>query len=250
MNTQVKALVLAAGKGTRLQSESAGLPKVLRQANGRALLDYVLESLDFLPPEDVILVVGFGREAVISAYPRHPYAVQEPQRGTGHAVQCAAGLLEGYEGHLLVTYGDAPLLRRETFQALVETQLREGSACTLLSAIQPEGGNYGRILRREDGSFSAIVEARDCTPEQAAVREVNVGSYVFHTPALLRALQRLKTDNVQGELYLTDTPALIREDGGRVSIVDTCSPREMLGVNTPEQLALVEKILRGDKEMS
>lgn len=241
----IKALVLAAGKGTRLRTEGINLPKVMRLADGKPLLHYVLSALDFLPQEDVILVVGYQKEAVLEAYPQYPHAVQEVQNGTGHAVQCADHLLENFDGHVLICCGDTPLMRRETFRSLVELHLREGNACTMLSAILDEGGNYGRVLREKDGSFKCIVEARDCTPEQAAVREVNVGAYLFHVPELLAALGQLNTDNAQGELYLTDCPAIIKAAGHRVGVCDTCSAQEMLGVNTVEQLQEVEDILRG-----
>lgn len=241
----IKALVLAAGKGTRLRTEGVNLPKVMRLADGKPLLHYVLTALDFLPQEDVILVVGYQKEAVLEAYAQYPHAVQEVQNGTGHAVQCAAHLLENFDGHVLICCGDTPLMQRETFRSLVDLHLREGNACTMLSAILDEGGNYGRVLREEDGSFKCIVEARDCTPEQAAVREVNVGAYLFHVPELLNALSQLKTDNAQGELYLTDCPAIIKAAGHRVGLCDTCSAQEMLGVNTVEQLQEVEDILRG-----
>ena len=241
---QLKALVLAAGKGTRLQTEGIDLPKVMRLAAGKRLLHYVLKGLDFLPPEDVILVVGWKKEAVLSAFSRYPHVVQEQLNGTGGAVQYAAPLLEGFSGHLIVCCGDTPLMRRETFQALADTHLREGNACTLLSAVLPEGGNYGRILRDAAGSFRAIVEDKDCTPEQKQIREVNTGTYVFHVPELLSSLGKLRNDNAQGELYLTDVPAFIKEAGGRVGLCDTCSPDEMLGVNTVEQLQEVEAILR------
>ena len=243
MSDQIKALILAAGKGTRLRTEGIDLPKVMRLAGGKPLLGHVLSALDFLPPRDVILVVGYRKEAVLSAFPYYPCAVQEEQHGTGHAVQCAAHLLEGFDGHVLVCCGDAPLVRRETFAALVKAHLDSGNDCTLLSAVLDEGGNYGRILRAPDGSFRAIVEARDCTPDEAAVREVNVGAYVFHAPKLLAALGKLTTDNAQGELYLTDVPAILLSEGGRVGVCDTCSATEMLGVNTVEQLAEVERLL-------
>lgn len=241
----IKALVLAAGKGTRLRTEGVNLPKVMRLADGKPLLHYVLTALDFLPQEDIILVVGYQKEAVLEAYAQYPYAVQEVQNGTGHAVQCAAHLLENFDGHVLICCGDTPLMQRETFRSLVDIHLKEGNACTMLSAILDEGGNYGRVLREEDGSFKCIVEARDCTPEQAAVREVNVGAYLFRVPELLAALSQLKTDNAQGELYLTDCPAIIKAAGHRVGVCDTCSAQEMLGVNTVEQLQEVEDILRG-----
>lgn len=135
-------------------------------------------------------------------------------------------------------------MSRATFQALAKTHLEEGNSCTMLSARLPEGGSYGRVLREADGSFQRIVEARDCTPEQAAVTEVNTGTYVFHVPALLSVLNELNQDNAQGELYLTDVPALLKARGLRVGLCDTCSPDEMLGVNTVEQLQQVEDLLR------
>lgn len=247
MNNNIKALVLAAGKGTRLRTEGINLPKVMRLADGNPLLHYVLSALDFLPQEDVILVVGYQKEAVLEAYPQYPHAVQEVQNGTGHAVQCAAHLLQGFDGHVLICCGDTPLMQRDTFRSLVDLHLQEGNACTMLSAILDEGGNYGRVLREEDGSFKCIVEARDCTPEQAAVREVNVGAYLFRVPELLAALSQLNTDNAQGELYLTDCPAIIKAAGHRVGVCDTCSAQEMLGVNTVEQLQEVEDILRAGR---
>lgn len=243
----IKALVLAAGKGTRLQTEGIDLPKVLRQADGKPLLHYVLNSLSFLPPEDVILVVGWKKEAVLAAFPQYPHAVQEELNGTGGAVQFAAPLLKDCPGHLIVCCGDAPLMKQDTFQALVRTHLEQSNECTMLSARLPEGGSYGRVLRETDGTFQRIVEARDCTPEQAAVTEVNTGTYVFHIPALLSVLDQLSKDNAQGELYLTDVPALLKARGQRVGLCDTCSPNEMLGVNTVEQLAQVETLLRREK---
>lgn len=114
----------------------------------------------------------------------------------------------------------------------------------MLSARLDEGGSYGRVLRENDGTFRCIVEARDCTPEQAAVTEVNTGTYVFHVPALLRVLDQLNNNNAQGELYLTDVPALLKAQGLRVGLCDTCAPDEMLGVNTVEQLRQVEQLLR------
>ena len=247
MSDQIKALVLAAGKGTRLHTEGITLPKVMRRAAGRPLLDYVLSALSFLPREDVILVVGYGKDDVLSAYPGYPHAEQREQKGTGHAVQCAVPLMEGFDGHVLVCCGDTPLMRKETFQALVDTHLSQGNACTLLSAVLEEGGSYGRVLREEDGSFAAIVEAKDCTPEQAAVTEVNTGACVFRFPDLCSALAQLRCDNAQGEYYLTDVPAFIKRAGGRVGLCDSCAPVEMLGVNTPEQLAQVEAIVRGEE---
>ena len=164
MEISLKALVLAAGKGTRLHTEGVDLPKVLRQAAGRPLLAYVLDALSFLPAQDTILVVGWRKEQVTAAFPGYPYVVQEIQKGTGHAVQCAAHLLTDPDGHVLVCYGDTPLMRAETYRSLIDLHLREGNACTLLSSHLEEGGNYGRVIRGADGSFSQVVEAKDRRP--------------------------------------------------------------------------------------
>ena len=128
-------------------------------------------------------------------------------------------------------------MEASTFRALLDAHLKNNNACTLLSARLSDGGSYGRVLREADGSFRAIVEAKDCTPEQAAITEVNTGAYVFRVRELLDSLDKLTTDNAQGELYLTDVPAFIKAAGGRVGLCDGCSETEMLGVNTVEQLS-------------
>ena len=156
----------------------------------------------------------------------------------------AAPLLDDPDGHVLICCGDTPLMEASTFRALLDTHLKSDNACTLLSARLSDGGSYGRVLREADGSFRAIVEAKDCTPEQAAVTEVNTGAYVFRVRELLDSLDKLTTDNAQGELYLTDVPAFIKAAGGRVGLCDGCSETEMLGVNTVEQLSEVERIIR------
>ncbi len=159
MSQNVKALVLCAGKGTRLQTEGIDLPKVMRLADGKPLLHYVLTALDFLPKEDVVLVVGYRREHILAAYGDYQSAIQEPQLGTGHAVQCAAHLLDGPVDHVLVCYGDTPLMAKATYQSLIDLHLASGNDCTLLSAHLDEGGNYGRVIHSPDGAFQAIVEA-------------------------------------------------------------------------------------------
>ena len=244
MGKQVKALVLCAGKGTRLQTEGVDLPKVMRLADGKPLLHYVLTALDFLPKEDVVLVVGYKREYIQSAYPDYPSALQAQQLGTGHAVQCAQEHFQDLDGHVLVCCGDTPLMKKSTYQSLIDLHLAQGAACTLLSAHIDQGGNYGRVIRDQAGAFHAIVEAKDCTPEEAAVSEVNTGVYVFQAQALLEALGHLKNDNAQGEYYITDVPGYLLSKGLKVSVCDTCSETEMLGVNTVEQLQAVETVLR------
>lgn len=244
MQDALMAVVLAAGKGTRLQSEQSQLPKVLRRANGQPLLHWVLEALSFIPRQDIVVVAGFMKEAVMEAFPNCRFAVQEPQLGTGHAVLCAQDALRGFDGTVLVCYGDMPLLRRETYLALLEEHRNSGAACTLLSGRSDKPLAYGRVLRDDEGNFLAVVEDRDCTPEQKQIPELNCGIYAFDCRKLLGALTRLRPDNAQGEYYLTDVPALLRADGERVRVCSRQLNEELLGVNTPEQLAEAEAFLR------
>ena len=241
---QIKAVVLAAGKGTRMMTEANTMPKVLRLACGRPLLYYVLKTLHFVPPADTILVVGYRKEDVLAAFPDYPFAVQEPQLGTGHAVRCAEEHLRGFRGTVLVCYGDMPLLHEEVYRALLDHHAKSGAVCTLLSGTTEETLPYGRVLKDENGEFLGVVEDRDCTPEQKAIRELNVGIYAFDCQELLACLALLRSDNAQHEYYLTDVPALMKARGGRVSVFTAELNEQILGVNTPEQLALAEKYLQ------
>lgn len=240
----IKAVVLAAGKGTRMMTETNTMPKVLRLACGKPLLYYVLKTLQFVPKEDTILVVGYRREDVIAAFPDYPHAVQDPQLGTGHAVRCAKAELEGFDGTVLVCYGDMPLLKEEVYRGLLEDHARTGSVCTLLSGTTEEKLPYGRVLKDENGEFLQVVEDRDCTPEQKAIRELNVGIYAFDCKELLACLDLLRNNNAQQEYYLTDVPALMKQRGGKVSVYTAELNEQILGVNTPEQLAIAERYLK------
>lgn len=239
-----KAIVLAAGKGTRLQTEGITLPKVMREACGKPLLHYVLQNLSFLPKEDIVLVVGYHREDVLSVFGDYPHAVQDPQLGTGHAVAVASEFFSGYDGPVLICYGDMPLLKRSTYESLLETHQREGNTCTLLTGTCDWDLPYGRILRDEAGTFLGVVEDRDCTAEQKAIRELNVGVYVFDSKKMFQALGQLKNNNAQKEYYLTDVPAILRQEGGKVGACCACHGAELIGVNTVEQLQMVEEELK------
>lgn len=240
----IKAVVLAAGKGTRMQSETHQMPKVLREACGRPLLHYVLESLDFLPREDTILVAGYKKELVQAAFPQYPSCVQEPQLGTGHAVQCAKEFLQGFDGTVLVCYGDMPLLRKEVYEALLTDHAASGAQCTLLSGTCEEYLPYGRVLCTPEGEFIKVVEDRDCTPEQKAIRDLNVGIYAFQAEELLACLDLLKNNNAQSEYYLTDVPQIMLSRGGSVRVFRAELNEQIIGVNTPDQLEQVESYLR------
>lgn len=243
LSKSVKAVILAAGKGTRLAGEGTDLPKVMRLAAGKPLLAHVLNALDFIPRKDCVIVVGYKREAVMEAFPDCVFAVQEQQLGTGHAAMAGLGVIENYEGPVLLCYGDMPLVKRETYEALIKEHLDSGNACTLLSGIFDEQLPYGRIVRDENGAFHGIVEDRDCTPEQKAIKELNVGIYVFDAAALRSVLSEIKNDNVQGEYYLTDAPLLLVEKGLPVGVCCRRLGDEIIGVNTLEQLRQVEELL-------
>lgn len=239
----MKAIVLAAGKGTRLQSEGSTLPKVMRLAASRPLLAHVLSALDFIPARDTVLVVGYGKELVTEAFPGYAFALQDRQLGTGHAAACAMESLEGFRGDLLICCGDMPLLRRETYRALAEAHRAQGNDCTILSGFSDIPLPYGRIVRDDEGRFTGLVEDKDCTPEQKQIGELNSGVYIFDADGLRTVLGSLKNDNAQGEYYLTDAPALMLEKGMKTGVVCRNLGMEIIGVNTAEQLAQVERIL-------
>ena len=239
----LKAIVLAAGKGTRMRTDGCDLPKVMRLANGKPLLHYVLAATDFIAPEDTVLVVGYKKESVIEAFPGYGIAHQDQQLGTGHAVQCAFDTLQDFDGDVLICCGDMPLVKKETFTTLVETHRASGDACTMLTGTTDQYLPYGRILRDENGKFLHIVEEKDCTPEQKNIKELNVGVYVFDANSLRSALKQLKNNNNSGEYYLTDVPGHLREAGKAPGVCMLPLGNQIIGVNTPDQLAEVEAAL-------
>lgn len=239
--SELKVVVLAGGKGSRMNSEAAHLPKVMRLAKGQPLLHYVLKALDFIPKENTVLVTGFMAETVQAAFPDYPAVLQSPQLGTGHAVQCAREHLEGFDGTVLIAYGDMPLLKKETYQAFIAAHRASGAECTLLSGTCQWDLPYGRVIKDENGTFRGVVEDRDCTEEQKKIKELNMGLYCFECSALLPALSKLQNNNAQNEYYLTDLPLLIQEAGGEVKVYSAELNEQIIGVNTPEQLAMVER---------
>lgn len=240
----LKAIVLAAGKGTRLHSESHDLPKVMREANGRPLISYVLSAIGFIAKTDITIVVGYKKEAVTAAFKGYSFAVQEQQLGTGHAVMSAAENLRGFEGSVLVCCGDMPLIKRETLEALVKTHYDDKNVCTILSGTSDEPLAYGRIVRDCSGDFLKMVEHKDCTDKEREIKELNSGVYMFEAPLLFETLVKLRCDNAQGEYYLTDVPGILKSEGLRVGVCCRHLGPELLGVNTPEQLELVESLLK------
>lgn len=238
----VVGIVLAAGKGTRMNSR---LPKAAHRLCGRPLARFAVELCREAGCARVIAVVGHGADAVINAVGEDvEYVTQEPQLGTGHAVQQAAPLLERFAGVVLVINGDVPLITPETLAALLARHRETGAAATLLTAVLEDPASYGRIVRGSDGGVARIVEKKDAPPEIAAVREVNAGVYCFAAPLLLRSIFELDRNNEQGEYYLTDVIGRFVAEGRRVEACVTDDPHVMQGVNDRVELARAAAVLR------
>lgn len=251
-------VVLAAGAGTRMKSDRQ---KTLHEIGGRSLLSHSLHAAAGVHPEHLVAVVGHQRDQVAPAVERIAeqmqveirQAVQEEQNGTGHAVQVGLSAIPDFEGTVVVTNGDVPLLTPDTLQALVDKHEAERAAVTVLSLEFDNPTGYGRIIRGEAGDVVAIVEEKDATDEQRKVREVNSGVFAFDGAVLRDALERVTPDNAQGEFYITDVLGIARNDGLRVTALTAPDARELAGVNDRVQLAeagkelnrrLVEKAMR------
>ncbi|WP_277300968.1 bifunctional UDP-N-acetylglucosamine diphosphorylase/glucosamine-1-phosphate N-acetyltransferase GlmU [Veillonella montpellierensis] len=241
----IGALILAAGKGTRMKSK---LPKVLHKVAGKAMVERVLDTVQSLGTEKNIIVIGFGGDMVKDYIgDRADFVVQEEQKGTGHAVKQAQPMLETFDGTILVLCGDTPLVKRETLQALLETHEAMHAAATVLTAHMPDPTGYGRIIRDDQGHVLRIVEQKDGKPEELAVTEVNTGMYAFDSHTLWPCLAQLSDDNAQGELYITDVISILVNAGECVSAYVTDDFEESLGVNSRAQLAEAEAILKHRK---
>ena len=241
MTSTFRAIVLAAGQGTRMKSS---LPKVLHPVAGRPMIHHAVRAALDAGAAEVIVVVGHGRDAVIASLAkafgdRVRTAVQDEQKGTGHAVACAIPALPAGDDPVLVFYGDAPLIESSTLAALVAA--RGDAPMAMVTATLGDATGYGRVLRDDAGNVTGIREQKDCSPGERAIREFNPGVYIFHTGFLRRALPRLSTNNAQNELYLTDTVALGAAEGG-VRTTDA-DPGTLVGVNDRAQLAEVEAVM-------
>lgn len=245
-NSDLAIVILAAGKGTRLKS---ALAKVLHRAGGRPLVEHVVRSCQPLKPREIVAVVGHQADDVTAAV--QPLDVktvlQEPQRGTGHAMLVARRAIPGRAKMAIILPGDAPLIRTETIAALARAHSESGAAATILSAEIENPSGYGRIVRKEDGSVAAIVEDPALTTEQRAIREINSSIYCFSLEKLWPCLATLKPQNVHRELYLTDAIAVLRGKGEKVQAVLASDPDEVLGCNTRADLAEVDAVFRRRK---
>ncbi len=238
----VACIVLAAGESLRFKSKT---PKPLHKMAGRALLDHVLGTLSELKPERVTVVVGVAREQVSEAVgDRAEIAIQEEQLGTGHAVDCAREFYDGFEGDIVVTCADIPLVRAETLQELIAEHRRQGAAGTMLTTRMPDPTGYGRVVRDENGLVREVVEHKDADEQTRRINEINAGIFCFRVAELFEALRHVDNDNVQGQYYLPDTLKYFRDQKMPVAACIAEDPDEVMGINDRVQLATAEKVCR------
>ena len=241
MNESVAAVILAAGKGTRMKSE---LPKGLHKVCGLPIVELVARAMSGAGAGRVVLVVGHGADAMRTAFgDRYEYAIQDEQLGTGHACMCAMRALEGFEGSVIVGTGDSPLVTAEAMAALVERRADTGASMVIGTCLLDDPSGYGRVVRNGE-RVSAIVEHNDATPDQRGIKEINAAFYCFDAAVLREMLPRLSNENAKGEFYLTDLAEMISSSGGCVETLVFSDSDLMRGVNDRWQLAEAAEILR------
>jgi bifunctional UDP-N-acetylglucosamine pyrophosphorylase/glucosamine-1-phosphate N-acetyltransferase/UDP-N-acetylglucosamine pyrophosphorylase len=244
MSPQPIAIVLAAGKGTRMKSE---LPKVLVPVCGRPMIRYVVEALESAGISRIIVVVGYRAELVraeLGGVAGVEFVDQTEQLGTGHAVMMARPALAGHDGPVVVVAGDSPMLQTSSVAGLLAEYRRRRAACLLGTVYREVPAGYGRILRNDAGEFVGIIEEKDATPAERDIREINVSTYLFDAQELLGALDQLRADNSQQEYYITDCPAILLAAGKTVAALPLLKPCEALSINSPEELAQVEQAMK------
>lgn len=241
----LRVIIPAAGKGSRLQKISGDIPKAMVPVQKTPMLEIVLENLRFIEEDDTYIVVGCGKEKIMDYFgERFHYVGQKEQLGTGHAVMVCADEFAGFDGDVLVTFGDMPLFRREEMEAMCKQHDENNAACTLMTAENPELEMWARVVRNDEGRFSRIVEGKDCTGEQAQIKELFSGVIVFDSKALFEILPLVGCENVQKEYYLTEVPELMARKGMRVDTYFNKDGDDLRGINSPEDLEICEKILK------
>lgn len=235
------ALILAAGEGTRMKSD---LPKVAHRILGVPMVRLVVQAAEAAGCDRIVAVTGHKAEAVEALIEDVTCVRQDRQLGTGHAVMCAHSALGDVSGSLVVLSGDTPLMSPDTISGLVAMRETSGAAVTVLTTHMTDPTGYGRIVRDRDGNVATIVEEKDCTPQQRRIDEVNTGTYCFDAGVLFAHLDRLTTENAQGEYYLTDMIVVFNGEGLTVSATVTDDPLETLGVNSRVQLAEATRVLQ------
>jgi UDP-N-acetylglucosamine diphosphorylase/glucosamine-1-phosphate N-acetyltransferase len=239
----ITAIILAAGKGTRMKSD---LPKVLHKVCGRPMLAYVIDVCRAAGCDRLLIVIGHEADTVRRTFAGEQDLVwveQSRQLGTGHAVMVCAEHLRRLSGPVLVVAGDGPLIRPETLRKLLETHAAEDADCTLATSILPDPGRYGRIVRNRRGELEKIVEYLDADEQQRRIKEVNVSLYCFEAQSLCSVLDKLDNKNAKGEYYLTDAVGLLKAAGAKLAAVAAVPPEDVLSINTCEELEQVDRIM-------
>ena len=242
MEKNIMAIVMAAGKGTRMKSKKS---KLVQKIFGKEVVKRAVENAKKSGVEDIITVVGYQKEEVMAVLgDTVKYAFQEDMMGTGHAVLMAKEYLQGKKGKVLVLNGDVPLIRPKTLNKLIEKSIENKEYATLLTAIYDNPKGYGRIIRDEGGNVLAIVEEKDTTDEQKEIKEINAGIYCFDIEELLSALDKIKPNNAQGEYYITDVIGIMNKKGLKTGAVVVEDNTEILGINDRIQLEMLTKVLQ------
>ncbi|MBR4288867.1 MAG: NTP transferase domain-containing protein [Clostridia bacterium] len=242
---QIRAIIPAAGKGSRLQKISGDLPKAMFPVNKRPMLEVVLENVGFIHNDNVYIVVGYGKNKIIEHFgDRYHYVEQMQQLGTGHAVMECSESFSGFDGDVLITFGDMPLFRREELEAMCRQHNENGADCTMMTAENPNLTMWARVVRDKDGKFSRIVEGKDCNAEEATIKELFSGVMVFDSKSLFEVLPLMGCANVQKEYYVTEVPELMAKKNMKVETYFTKDGDDLRGINSPEDLEICEKILK------
>ncbi len=240
MNKELRVIILAAGKGTRMNSD---LPKVLHKLQGKTLIDYVIDESELLKPKETILVVGYKKERVIKHTESRinlKYAIQEEQLGTGHAVLQTKKLLKNKKGHMLILYGDVPNIKASTLLPVVDNHIINNRDLTLITAEIDDPTGYGRIIRDKKGNLLKIIEEKDCNNNEKKIKEWNPGIYIFKTEEVFKILDNIKTNNASKEYYLTDAIGLAQQSNMQIKAIKIANSGEVIGINTADQLKELE----------
>ncbi len=242
MEKNIMAIVMAAGKGTRMKSKKS---KLVQKIYGKEIVKRAVENAQKAGIHDIVAVVGYQKEEVMEVLGDSvKYAYQDEMLGTGHAVMQAKEFLAGKKGKVLVLNGDVPLLRPDTLNKLIEKSIENREYATLLTAIYENPTGYGRIIRDEGGNIKGIVEEKDTKPSQRKIKEINAGIYCFDVEELFAALDKIKPNNAQGEYYITDVISIMNKKGLKTGAVIVEDNTEILGINDRIQLEMLTKVLQ------
>ncbi|MFZ1321795.1 MAG: sugar phosphate nucleotidyltransferase [Ignavibacteria bacterium] len=246
MNRNLATVIMAAGKGKRMNNPDKS--KVMFELNGKPMIEYVVNLADQINSETIIPIVGHQKESVMNFLNERfsdisdklSYAHQDEQLGTGHALMQTREQLKNFDGDVLILSGDVPLLTKETLKSFMKFHEENNFDASLISAIPDDPSGYGRVLRNEENEFYDIREHKDCSEEELKCREINSGIYIIDSKILFEALDTIKTDNAQGEYYLTDVFKFFRSKGMKTGAFITDNINEITGVNSTEQLKELE----------